>query len=70
MHETKPNMSTDPSDRRLPGGPEVVPQPFAPEIPGEGSDTPIDVIEGALEKLRRQEKDGGNREQNRKPTIH
>ena len=48
--------------------PEVVPEPVTPEIKKDAP-VPIDVINGALEEIRRQEEEGGDDEVT-PPTLH
>lgn len=62
---------------RIPGEPpfpvpEIAPQLVPDPDIGRKPETPIEVIDGALEEIRRRERDeeGGDGERERKPTIH
>lgn len=48
--------------------PEVLPQPFTPET--KHTPSSIEVINGALEQLEREEREGGKEDDTRPPTFH
>jgi len=69
MYENPDKNGGAPGGRPPEWGPEISPQVITPEIQRKDSETPIEVINGALDILEKEER-GEKDDEPTKPTLH